>query len=63
VIGADAAAYLTRFIAKLLYNVAPFDALTIAIVVGTLAATAIVASVLPARRATRADPMLALRSD
>jgi putative ABC transport system permease protein len=62
-IGLAGAWYLTQFMKKLLFNVEPFDALTVAVVAAILAATAIVASYIPARRATRADPMLALRAE
>jgi putative ABC transport system permease protein len=63
VIGVAGALYLTRFLEKLLFNVAPFDAVTVGAVCVTLAVTAVVASYVPARRATRADPVLALKSE
>jgi predicted permease len=63
VIGIGAASYLTRFLEHLLFGVQPFDALTVVAVVGVLGATALLAAYLPARRATRADPLLALRAD
>ena len=50
-----------RLLAGLLYGVRPVDAATISAVVVTLAAVAALASFLPARRATRVDPMTALR--
>lgn len=61
--GAIAAAIATRFMASLLYGVRPFDAATYAGVAALLAAAALLASYLPARRATRVDPMVALRNE
>ena len=59
-IGALAATQLT---AGLLYGVAPRDPATFVGVVGLLVLVALGASWLPARRATRVDPMIALRAD
>jgi putative ABC transport system permease protein len=60
-IGATGAFVLTRVIRGLLYDVSPTDPFTFAGVVVLLAATALLASYLPARRAARIDPMKALR--
>ena len=61
VIGLAGAFVLTRLLAVLLFGVQPTDALTFAIVSLTLVAAAVVACYLPARRAARVDPLIALR--
>jgi ABC-type antimicrobial peptide transport system permease subunit len=54
---------LTRFIGTLLFGVAPLDPLTFGIVIVLLTAVGLVACWIPARRATRVDPLTALRAD
>jgi putative ABC transport system permease protein len=54
---------VTRLIAGLLYQVRPADAITFAGIGLLLAAVALLACYLPARRATRVDPALTLRSE
>ncbi|MPY89081.1 MAG: FtsX-like permease family protein [Luteitalea sp.] len=61
--GLLAALGLTRLLASLLYGVAPLDPLTFASVAIALAAVTVVACWLPARRAARIDPLLALRAE
>jgi putative ABC transport system permease protein len=62
-IGAVGAAALTRTMRSLLFGVSATDPLTFAAVALLLGAAAFVASYLPARRATRVDPLVALRSE
>jgi len=52
---------LTRFLGAMLFNVKPNDPLTFAAVALLLAAVALLASYIPARRAMRVDPIVALR--
>jgi putative ABC transport system permease protein len=62
-VGVIAALALGRLVASLLYGVSASDATTYLIIAGALASVALVAIVIPARRATRVDPMQALRSE
>jgi len=60
-IGLAGALGLTRLLSSLLYNVSPSDPLTLAMVCLVLLGVSALASYIPARRATRIDPIVALR--
>jgi predicted permease len=61
VIGTAASFGVTRFLGSLLYNVKPSDPLTLAAVTVLLLVVGLAACYIPARRATRVDPLVALR--
>jgi len=61
--GAAAAAAATEFVQKMLFGIPPNDPLTFILAAALLLAVAAVAGFLPARRASRMDPILALREE
>jgi predicted permease len=54
---------LTRLMAGLLYEVSPNDAATLGVVTAVLAGATLLANYIPARRAARVDPLVALRAE
>jgi predicted permease len=63
VLGLIGAGTLTRFVRAMLFDVSPFDPATFATISAILAAVAFLACYVPARRATRVDPLVALRDE
>ncbi|HKG60274.1 MAG TPA: hypothetical protein VKB05_10980 [Pyrinomonadaceae bacterium] len=60
-VGIAVAAAVTRLLASFLYGVSTMDALTFTAIPALLTAVALLACYLPARRATRVEPLVALR--
>jgi predicted permease len=61
--GLVGALILTQFLRSMLFNVAPTDPITFAAISAVLAAVAFFACYIPAQRATRVDPLVALRDE
>lgn len=62
-VGVAASLALGKLVASLLYGTSPHDPMVIAVVALVLTIVSILASVVPARRAARTDPVVALRAD
>jgi len=60
-VGLIASAGVSRWMSSLLFHVRPADPLTFAVTAAVILVTAVAASFLPAARATRVDPVQALR--
>jgi len=63
VLGTLGAVSLARFVESLMFGLEPRDPLTVVVAIGLLVATGLVAGYLPARRAARIDPIVALRTE
>jgi ABC-type antimicrobial peptide transport system permease subunit len=63
IVGAAAAALAARAIAGLLYGIGAIDPISLAAAAGVLLLVCALATLLPARRATRIDPLLALKAE
>jgi predicted permease len=63
VIGTGAALLLSRVLESQLYQIAPTDPLTFVVVPVAMLLVALAASYLPARRATRVDPLIAMKAE
>jgi len=62
VVGTAVSYAASRFVGTLMFGITAHDPKTFAVVAATLTAVAVVASYVPARRATRIDPLEALRA-
>jgi len=62
-LGAIASVWLARYLKAMLFGIEPADPVTIAGAIGIMLAVALFAGWLPARRAARVDPMVALRNE
>lgn len=62
-LGLGGSIVVARWLASLLFDVTPGDPITLAATAGTLLLVAMAACVIPARRATRVNPMVAQRAD
>jgi ABC-type antimicrobial peptide transport system permease subunit len=60
-IGVAGALVVTRWMSSVLFDVTPTDPLTFVVVAALLGIVAFLAAYVPARRAMRVDPMVALR--
>jgi predicted permease len=62
-LGVGGAVALSRLVSSLLYGVSPSDPLTYGMVAGVIAIVAVAACLVPTRRATRVDPLEAIRAE
>jgi ABC-type antimicrobial peptide transport system permease subunit len=62
-LGLVGAVTLTRFLSAYLFGISPFDPITFVVVAVVLAGVAMMANAVPAGRASRVDPIIALRAD
>ena len=62
-VGLAAAAGVAQVLSSLLFNIGKYDPVTLAATMGILLAVTILACILPARRAARVDPLIALRTE
>jgi len=62
-VGVGISLWATRFMQRMLFELSAHDARIIALAAAMLASVALFAGYLPARRATRVDPMVALRHE
>jgi ABC-type lipoprotein release transport system permease subunit len=56
-------AMLTRFLQRMLFEIEPADPITFGVFTTLLVSVALLACLIPARRATRVDPLIALRHE
>jgi putative ABC transport system permease protein len=63
ILGTAAALFLSDTMTKMLFSITPTDPATFASVAGVLIGVALLAAYIPARRATRVDPIVALRAE
>jgi ABC-type antimicrobial peptide transport system permease subunit len=63
VLGLAGALIASRALASMLFNIGAWDVATFALAAAILLLVALIASYLPARRAARVDPMIALRTE
>ena len=63
IIGLAGSLVVTRVLGSLLFEVKPTDPTALAAAAGMLALVALLASYIPARRATRVDPVVAMRAE
>jgi putative ABC transport system permease protein len=62
-VGVAGALAVTRLMGSLLFGIGPTDALTFSLMAAILLVVALIASYIPARRAAKVDPMMALRNE